>query len=135
MRTFPRLVILLLAVALFGTTFLPWIGQLTSREVAFGSLVSPGSEAPDRWVASMAVSITAAALLMLLGAIVNSRVLIVIGGLAAVGFPAAWLLVAMLGGDVVMTSVGAGLYGALAIGLVALVLSAAAVDVRAPSVR
>ena len=73
--------------------------------------------------------------LMLLGAIVNSRVLIVIGGLAAVGFPAAWLLVAMLGGDVVMTSVGAGLYGALAIGLVALVLSAAAVDVRAPSVR
>ena len=135
MRTFPRLVTVLFARALFGCTFLLWIGNLTAREVPFGSLISPGSPAPDGWITSMAVPLTAAAVLILIGAIANGRALIVIGGLAGIGFPAAWLLVNVIGEDLPMGTVGAGLYGALVVGLLTLLIAAVAVDARAPAVR
>jgi len=137
MRTFSRFIAFVLALALFGTTYLPWVGTVTVQQLAFATLVSPGTTAPGSWFASLAVGITAAAILILLASLFGSRMLLVIGGLLAVGLPTAWLLVNILGegGKVLVSSVGAGAWGAIGVGLIALLISAVAADPKDPHVR
>ncbi|MCA0329574.1 MAG: hypothetical protein LCI03_06660 [Actinobacteria bacterium] len=137
MRTFSRFIAFVLALALFGTTYLHWVGNVSVHQIAFGTLVSPGTTAPGSWLASLAIGITAAAVLILLASLFGSRMLLVIGGLIAVGLPTAWLLVNILGkgGKVLVSTVGPGAWGAIAIGVVALLIAAVAADPKDPHVR
>ena len=62
----------------------------------------------------------------------------VVGGLAAVAFPTAWILVNAISsgpGSIAVTQVRIGAYGAAIGGFMTLILAAVAVDTRVPTVR
>jgi hypothetical protein len=137
MRTFSRVIAFLLAIALVGCTYLPWVGTVSVHQIAFSTLISPGNARPGTWWTSLAIGLLGAALLMLLASLFGSRMLLVIGGLLAVGLPTAWLLVNILTdrGEVLVSNVRAGAWGSIAVGLIALLVSAVAADVKDPHVR
>ena len=121
MRTFSRFIAFVLALALFGTTYLHWVGNVSVHQIAFGTLVSPGTTAPGSWLASLAIGITAAAVLILLASLFGSRMLLV--------------NILGKGGKVLVSTVGPGAWGAIAIGVVALLIAAVAADPKDPHVR
>jgi hypothetical protein len=137
MTTLSRLVALLIGVAIGACQFLPWSGSATAMQIPLRSLVSPGQPITTSWIASMAVPLTVASLLAVLGALWASRTLLVIAGLTAIAFPSAWILVNVLSDEAGLdiAAVGMGAYGAAVAGFLLLVLAAVASDTKAPSLR
>ena len=139
MSTFARAVAILLGLAIAACAFLPWTPSSIGLEVPLTSLLSPGSAVDSvGWVTSLGLPIIVAGALVVLGAVANSRGLIIVGGLAAVAFPTAWILVNAISngaGAVPISQIRIGAYGAAIGGFMTLILAAVAVDTRVPSVR
>jgi hypothetical protein len=139
MSTFARVVAFLLGLAIAACAFLPWTPGATGIGVPLGSLITPGTSADGiTWVGSIGLPIIVAGVLVALGAIGNARSLVIIGGLAAVAIPTAWILVNAISSGaaaVPVSQIRIGAYGAAIAGFMTLILAAVAVDTRVPSVR
>lgn len=137
MSSLSRLVALLIGLAIGACQFLPWAGSATAMHIPIGTLVSPERITTPSWYLSLAVPLTIASALAVLGALFASRALIVLAGLGAIAFPLAWILVNVLteSAGLDIGGIGMGAYGAALGGFLLLVLAAVATDTRAPSVR
>lgn len=137
MKSFARLVATLLAVAVAGCPFLPWANGVPGTEVPWRSVFSPGTVGATGWVSSMALPVTIAAGIALLGALSGARPVVVVGGLLSVAVPTAWILVNALDDQngVALSVIGFGAYGAALAGFLLLVLSAVASDSRVQNLR
>lgn len=139
MSTFARVVAFLLGLAIAGCAWLPWTPTFLGLDVPLSTLLSPGSPADGvSWALTLGMAVLVSGGLVALGAIANSRALVVIGGLGAVAFPTAWILVNAISsgpGTIAITQVKIGAYGAAIGGFMTLILAAVAVDTRVPSVR
>lgn len=139
MSTFARIVAFLLGLAIGACAFLPWTPSSQGLEVPLRSLLSPGTPGDGVvWYISLGMAVLVAGGLVALGAITNSRPLVIVGGLAAVAFPTAWILVNAISsgpGTIAVTQVKIGAYGAAIGGFMTLILAAVAVDTRVPTVR
>jgi hypothetical protein len=139
MSSFARAVAFLLGLAIGACAFLPWTPLFTGIEVPLSSLLDPSRSAAGAPIlTSMGLPVIVAGALVALSALVNSRALLIVGGLAAVAFPTAWILVNAISsgaGAVSVSQIQIGAYGAAIAGFMALILAAVAVDTRVPSVR
>lgn len=137
MKSLARVVALLLALAIAGTQFLPWVGNLAAVDIPWRSVLSPGTATADGWIASLGLPITVVAGVAVLGALANTRALVVIGGLLAVAVPMAWIVINALDqtGGVPMSTIRFGAYAAVGLGFVLLVLAAVAADAREQNLR
>ena len=93
MTTFSRLIAALLGLAVAACAWLPWTRASDAWHLHLRSLLSPGYSSrgrlddldrPRRRPSPAAV--------ILLGSLVNSRTLVIIGGLLSVAFPTIWIL-------------------------------------------
>lgn len=137
MKSFARIVALLLAAAVAGCQFLPWVGELAAIDIPWRSVLSPGTVTADGWIASLGLPLTVVAGIAALGSLVNSRAMIVVGGLLAVAVPMAWIVINALDstGGVPLSAVRYGAYAAALCGFLLLMLAAVAADARKQSVR
>ena len=138
MTTPARLIASLLGLAVAACTFLPWVADLGAWHLHVRTLLTPGSNLGVSSVASIGLVVAVAGALVLLGALANSRVPLILGGLVAVGVPAIWILsnaVSHASKAIVVSQIQVGAYGAAALGLMTLILAAVATDGRAPSTR
>jgi hypothetical protein len=139
MSSFARAVAFLLGLAIGACAFLPWTPSSTGLQVPLSSLLSPGSSAEGAtWAISLGMTVLVSGALVVLGAIGNSRSLVIVGGLAAVAFPTAWILVNAISsgpGSIAISQIKIGAYGAAIGGFMTLILAAVALDTRVPSVR
>lgn len=137
MKTFARIVALLLALVVAGCQFLPWVGEVTGIDIPWRSVLSPGEVGATGWLASMGLPLTIAAGIAVLGALTQVRALVVIGALVAVAVPTVWILVNALDstGGIPLSVIGVGAYGAALTGFGLLLLAAVAADVRRQTVR
>ena len=138
MTTFARLVSLLLGLAVAACAFLPWVLSVNAWHLHVRSLVSPGRNDGVVIATSIGLAVTIAAAVVVVGAVLNSRTLVIIGGLVSVAIPAIWILSnAISGGNggVPMTQVQFGAYGAAVAGFMTLILAAVATDTRVPTAR
>ena len=90
------------------------------------------------WVASLGLPVLVAGALVVLGSVGNGRTLVIVGGLAAVALPTAWILVNAIsrgGAAVPISQIQIGAYGCAIAGFMTLILAAIAIDTRVPSVR
>jgi hypothetical protein len=137
MTTLARLIAFLLSLAVLACSFLPWVGTANAWDLPLRSLVSPGRGTGSALVTSIGLGLTVAAVILLLGSLLNSRALIILGGLVTVALPSIWILsnaVARSTG-IPMSRIQVGAYGAVVMGFVALVLAAVATDTRLPTAR
>ncbi|MGE0818081.1 MAG: hypothetical protein AB7O74_05400 [Candidatus Nanopelagicales bacterium] len=137
MKSMARLVALLLAAALAGCQFLPWVGERAAVDIPWRSVLSPSSVAADGWIASLGLPLTVVAGIAAVGAIANTRALVVIGGLLGVAVPMAWIVINALDttGGVPLTAIRFGAYGAAVIGFMLLLVAALAQDAREQNLR
>lgn len=137
MKSLARIVALLLALAVAGCQFLPWVGPLAAIDIPWRSVLSPGTVLTDGWVASLGLPLTISAGIALLGAITNTRALLVIGGLLSVAGPMAWIIVNALdkSGGVPLASIRFGAYAAAICGFMLLIVAAVAADAREQNLR
>lgn len=137
MKSLARVIALLLAVALGGSQFLPWVGDRAAIEIPWRSVLSPGTVVADGWIASLGLPITVLAVLAAIGALVNSRAVVVIAGLLAVAVPLAWILINAIDdkGGVPISAIRYGAYVAAASGFLLLLLAAVAADARERNLR
>ena len=139
MSSFARAVAFLLGLAIGACAFLPWTPTSSGIEVPLGSLLSPSTSREGVGVVtSIGLPVLVAGALVVLAAIANSRVLLIAGGLVAVAFPTAWILVNAISTDagaVAVSQIKIGAYGAAIAGFMALILAAVAVDTRVPTLR
>jgi hypothetical protein len=138
MTSFARFVAVLLAVVVAACAFLPWVGASTAAQLHVKSLIATNETSLTTFGLSLAVPVMVSAGIVVVGALVNSRVLVIIGGLCAVAVPTAWILVnALTSGpaSVALSQVRAGAYAAAIAGFMILILAAVAVDIRDPSAR
>jgi len=137
MTTLARLIAFLLALAVVGCSFLPWVGSTNAWDLALRSVVSPSHTTGSAAVTSIGFGLAIAAALLLLGALLNSRTLVILGGLVTVGLPATWILSNAISGTngVPLSRIQVGAYGEVVLGFVALTLAAVASDTRVPTTR
>jgi hypothetical protein len=137
MKSLARVIALLLAAALGGSQFLPWVGDRAAVDIPWRSVLSPGTVAADGWIASLGLPITIVAALAAIGAIANSRALVVIGGLLAVAVPMAWIVINAIDdkGGVPLSAIRYGAYTAVVCGFLLLLLAAVAADAREQNLR
>lgn len=139
MTSFARVIAGLLALAIGACAFLPWTPGGTALEIPLRSLLGPGTgSGAVSWALSLALPVVVSAGIVLVGAVGNSRTLVIIGGLAAVAIPTAWILVNAISSSdsaVAIRQIQIGAYGAAIAGFMVLILAAVAVDTRVPSVR
>ena len=138
MSTFARSLAALLALAIIACAFLPWVGASPAGEIALRSLIATNETSLAHFGLSLAVPVLVAAGLVIVGAVVNSRTLIIIGGLLAVAVPSAWILLNALTRSTTAVSISQiqfGAYGVVVAGFLLLILCAVAVDIRTPSAR
>jgi hypothetical protein len=136
--TSARLVAALLGAGVAACAFLPWVGALAAWHLHLRTLISPGDNVGVGYLSSIGVLVTAAAGLVLLGALLNSRALVIVGGLGAVAVPTIWILAnAVPPSDraVPTSQIQIGAYGAAALGFMTLILAAVAGDHRVPTLR
>ena len=137
MTTFARMIAFLLGLAVAACSFLPWVGSATAWNLRLVSLVSPGRGHDVVAAASLGLGLCVSATVLALGALLNSRTLVIVGGLVSVALPTIWILGNAVASDVgvPLSQVEIGAYGAAAAGLMTLVLAAVAADTRVPSAR
>ncbi len=139
MSSFARGVAFLLGLAIVGCAFLPWTSGSTAMGVPLHGLLSPGERTDAfTWVASLGLPVLVAGALVVLGSVGNGRTLVIVGGLAAVALPTAWILVNAIsrgGAAVPISQIQIGAYGCAIAGFMTLILAAIAIDTRVPSVR
>lgn len=138
MTTFARLVSLLLGLAVAACAFLPWVVSVNAWHLHLRSLVSPGKNDGVVIATSIGLAVTVAAGLVVLGALLNSRTLVIIGGLLSVAIPAIWILSNAISGPdggVPLAQIQFGAYGAAVAGFMTLILAAVATDTRVPTAR
>lgn len=136
MTTFARLIAFLLGLAGAGCAFLPWVADVDAWHLSLSSLLNPGRAHGGAAIVSIGLAVCAAAAVVVLGALLGSRTLVIVGGLVAVAVPAIWVLGnAVATGGVPMSQIQFGAYGAAAAGLMTLVLAAVAADTRVPTTR
>jgi len=137
MTTLARLIAFLLSLAVVACSVLPWVETANAWDLPLRSLVSPARTTGSSMVASIGLGLAIAAAILLLGSLVNSRALVILGGLVTVALPSIWILsnaVARSTG-VPLNLIQVGAYGSVVMGFVALVLAAVATDTRLPSAR
>lgn len=137
MKSLARVIALLLAVAFGGSQFLPWVGTRAAIDIPWRSVLSPGDVVSDGWVASLGLPITVIAVIAALGAIANTRALVVVGGLLAVAVPMAWILINAIDstGGVPLSAIRYGAYIAAGCGFLLILLAAVAADAREQKLR
>jgi fucose permease len=138
MTTFSRLIAFLLGLAVAACAWLPWVRSVDGWHLHLRTLLSPGKNEAVTWVASLGLAVTIAAVVILLGSVLNSRTLVIIGGLLSVAFPTIWILsnaISQSSGGVAMTQIQFGAYGAAVLGFMTLILAAVARDTRIPTTR
>lgn len=138
MSTFARAVAALIGVAVAACAFLPWVGDATAWSLHLRSMFSIGQgEGATPWT-SVGTAVVAAGVLILLGAILNGRMLLIVGALLAVAIPCIWIFgnaVSSVPGAIPIARVQIGAFGAAIGGFMALILAAVARDTSTPSVR
>jgi len=137
MTTLARLIAFLLSLAVVACSFLPWVGTANAWDLPLRSLVSPGRSTGSSIATSIGLGLAVSAAIVLLGSLLNSRALIILGGLVTVALPSIWILsnaVARSTG-IPMSQIQIGAYGSVVMGFVVLVLAAVATDTRLPSAR
>jgi hypothetical protein len=138
MTTFARLVSLLLGLAVAACAYLPWVLSTNAWHLHIRSLVSPGKNDGVVLATSIGLALTIAAVVVVLGAVLNSRTLVIIGGLLSVAVPAIWILSNAISGPeggVPLAQIQFGAYGAAVAGFMTLILAAVATDTRVPTAR
>jgi hypothetical protein len=138
MTAFARIVAALIGLAVAACAFLPWVNERTAWGLHLRSLFSVGANDGVTQVTSIGAAVCLAGGLVLLGALFNSRTLVIIGGLLAVAFPAIWIFGnAVSHGPlaVPLTRIQIGAYGAAVGGFMALILAAVAADTKVPTTR
>jgi len=138
MTTFSRLIAFLLGLAVAGCAWLPWLRSVDAWHLALRTLLSPGKATDVTMVTSLGMAITVSAVVIALGALLNSRTLVIVGGLLAVAFPTIWILsnaISSSSGGVPMSQIQFGAYGAAVLGFMTLILAAVARDTRTPTTR
>ncbi len=139
MTSFARVIAGLLALAIGACAFLPWTPGGTAGDIPLRTLLGPDSGSGSvSWALSMALPVVVSAGIVMVGAVGNSRTLVIIGGLTAVAVPTAWILVNAISGSdaaIAVRAVQIGAYGAAIAGFMVLILAAMAIDTRVPSVR
>ena len=137
MTTLARLIAFLLSLAVVACSVLPWVGTANAWDLTLRSLVSPGRSTGSSILTSIGFGLAVSATVVLLGSLLNSRALIILGGLITVALPSIWILsnaVARSTG-IPMSQIQIGAYGSVVMGFVVLVLAAVATDNRLPTVR
>jgi hypothetical protein len=138
MSGFARSVTALIALAVVGCAFLPWADDVSAWHLHLRSLFSIAKNEGVTPTSSIGASVCAGALFMLLGALLDSRILVVVGGLLVIAVPCVWMFgnaVSHLPGAIPLTRVQIGAFGATVGGFMALILAAVAVDARVPTTR
>jgi hypothetical protein len=138
MTTFSRLIALLLGIGVAVSSWLPWVRSLDAWHLHLRTLLSPGSNDAVTVATSLGLAVTIAAALIVLGSLVNSRTLVIVGGLLSVAFPTIWILsnaISTGSGGAPMTQIQFGAYGAAVLGFMTLILAAVARDTRVPTAR
>ena len=138
MTTFARLIAALLGLAVAACAWLPWTRVGDAWHLHARTLVSPGSSSGVGYASSIGLLISVAAAVVVLGALLNSRTLVIIGGLMTVAFPTIWILsnaVSNRDGGIPMAQIQFGAYGAAVLGFMILILAAVARDTRVPTAR
>ena len=137
MTTLARLIAFLLALAELACSFLPWVGSTNAWDLALRSLVSPGRTTGSSFATSIGLGVAVAAGVVVLGSLLNSRALVILGGLVTVGLPAIWILSNAISGStgIAMSRIQVGAYGCAVLGFVILTLAAVATDTRVPTAR
>lgn len=137
MKSMARVIALLLAVVLGGSQFLPWVGDRPAVDIPWRSVLNPGTVIADGWIASLGLPITVVAGLAMIGAIANSRALVVISGLLAVAVPMAWIVINAIDttGGVPISAIRYGAYVAAGAGFLLLLLASIASDARERNLR
>jgi hypothetical protein len=138
MTTFSRLIAALLGLAVAACAWLPWTRAADSWHLQLRSLLDPGSNSGGGYLTSIGLVVSVAGAVILLGALVNSRTLVITGGLLSVAFPTIWILsnaVSGASGGIPMTQIQFGAYGAAVLGFMTLILAAVARDTRVPTAR
>jgi hypothetical protein len=138
MTTFARLLASLLGLAVAACAWLPWAVDLNAWHLTLRSLIFPARAEGVSYTTSIGTAVSVAALLVLLGALLNSRALVIIGALLSVAFSTIWIFgnaVAAPDVAIPMTQIQIGAYGAAALGFMILILAAVARDTRVPTAR
>jgi len=138
MTTFARLIAFLLGLAVAACPWLPWIRSVDGWHLHLRTMLSPGTTFDVSWNTSLGLAVTVAAVVIVLGSLLDSRMLVIVGGLLAVAFPTIWILsnaISTGSGGVPMTQIRIGAYGAAALGFMTLILAAVARDSRTPTAR
>ncbi len=138
MSTFSRLLALLIGLAVAGCAFLPWVGGLSAWNLHLRSLLSAGDNLGVGVATSVGLAVCVAAGLIAAGCLLNSRAILIVGGLAAVAVPTIWILVNAISRSttaVPLSRIEIGAYGAAIGGFMILILSAVALDTRTPTLR
>ena len=138
MTTFARLVSVLLGLAVAACAWLPWVVSTNAWHLHVRSLLSPGQNDGVVLATSLGLALTVAAGLVVLGALLNSRTLVIIGGLLSVAIPAIWILSNAISGSkggIPLAQIQFGAYGAAVAGFMTLILAAVATDTRVPTTR
>ena len=138
MTTFSRLVAALLGLAVAASAWLPWTRAADAWHLHLRSLLSPGTTTAVSWSTSIGLALSVAAAVIVLGALFNSRTLVIVGGLLSVAFPTIWILsnaISSGSGGIPMTQIQVGAYGAAVLGFMTLILAAVARDTRVPTAR
>jgi fucose permease len=136
--TFSRFIATLLGLAVAACAWLPWTRSVDAWHLHLLSLVSPGTNEAVTLASSIGIAVCVSAAVIVLGAVFNSRTLVIIGGLLSVAFPTIWILsnaISPHDGGIPMTQIQFGAYGAAVLGFMTLILAAVARDTRVPTAR
>lgn len=140
MTSVARIAAVLIGVALAGCAWLSWAGANTALAIPFTTLWDPGStpELAPTWYTTLALLVWVAGALIALGGLVGSRATVIVGALIGAATAVTWVLSNAASSSAVAVTVPnmkVGAYGAIALGLVALLLAALARDTAVPTVR
>jgi hypothetical protein len=138
MTALARTVAALIGLAVAACAFLPWVNQRTAWDLHLRSLIDVGANDGVTPVTSVGAAVCLAAALVLLGALVNARALVIVGGLLAVAFPSIWIFGNAVSHSTLAVSlirIQIGAYAAAVCGFMALILAAVATDTNVPTTR
>jgi hypothetical protein len=139
MSGFARAVAALIGLATIACAFLPWAGSsITAWNLHIRSLFRIGEGAGATTITSLGTAVVAAGLLVVLGALLNARMMVIVGALLAIAVPAVWIFsnaVSSSPGAVPVARVQIGAFAAAVCGFLALILAAVARDTSTPTLR
>jgi hypothetical protein len=140
MTSLARFVALLFGAALVACTWAPWAGANRAFAIPFKTLWDPSAAAMTltSYLFTVAFALWLAGAVVIVGAILGSRAMVVIGALLAVATSTAWVLsnaISSAPAAVAMTNVRVGAYTAIVVGLATLLLAALSRDTAVPTAR